>query len=185
MVSFRDLTPGDKDMIRAWRNLPEIRKYMYTDHVISEQEHEAWFQRITKDASCRYWVIVCDGEDVGLVNLYGIDRTNRRCYWAFYVVSPNVRGKGVGSFTEYFVLRYVFDDLQLNKLCCEVLDFNQGVVRMHKGFGFVQEGLFRRHVIRDGTPHDVVCLAILREEWEANRNDLDQKVHRKLTGEMR
>jgi UDP-4-amino-4,6-dideoxy-N-acetyl-beta-L-altrosamine N-acetyltransferase len=179
MISLRNVTPADKEMIRTWRNLAEIRKYMYTDHVITPEEHNAWFQRITADSSCKYWIIVCDDEDVGLVNLYAIDRHNERCYWAFYVVSSNVRGKGVGTFCEYFVLQHVFDDLKLNKLCCEVLDFNQGVVRMHKSFGFVQEGLFRKHVVKDGEGHDVICLGLLREEWEANRSALKAKLQSK------
>ncbi len=38
MTSFRDLIPADKETIRSWRNLPEIRKYMYTDHVIAPED---------------------------------------------------------------------------------------------------------------------------------------------------
>jgi UDP-4-amino-4,6-dideoxy-N-acetyl-beta-L-altrosamine N-acetyltransferase len=179
MISFRELMAADKEMIRSWRNMPEIAKYMYTDHVITSAEHDAWFQRVSKDPTCKYWIIVCDEEDVGLVNLYGIDSRNQRCYWAFYIISPNVRGKGVGTFAEYFVLKHVFDELKLNKLCCEVLDFNQGVVRMHKSFGFVEEGLFRRHILKGGQAHDIVCLGMLREEWEAGKATLTRKLQAK------
>ena len=72
MTSFRDLIPASKETIRSWRNLPEIRKYMYTDHVITPEEHDAWFQRVTSDPTCKYWIIVCDAGIVGLVNLYAI-----------------------------------------------------------------------------------------------------------------
>lgn len=176
MTSLRDLCSEDMDMIREWRNLPKVSDFMYTDHVISPEEHAAWFARIARDTSCKYWIIVCDGEDVGLANLYNIDRKNRRCYWAFYVVSPNVRGKGVGSYAEYAVLSYVFDELKLEKLCCEVLAFNRGVVEMHRRFGFIQEGLFRKHIFKKGEFHDVVCLAMLRAEWEQSRLELEQKL---------
>jgi UDP-4-amino-4,6-dideoxy-N-acetyl-beta-L-altrosamine N-acetyltransferase len=179
MISFRDLRPDDKEMIRAWRNMPEVGKYMYSDHVITPEEHDRWFQRIESDPSCRYWIIVCDSEDVGLVNLYAIDQRNRRCYWAFYIISPNVRGKGVGSLAEYFIFNYVFEELKLNKLCCEVLAFNQPVVDMHKSFGFVQEGLFRKHVFKQEQPHDVVCLGLLREEWDASKARLEEKLRAK------
>ena len=179
MTSLRDLRPEDMEMIREWRNLPRVSDFMYTDHVISPEEHAAWFARIIRDTGCKYWIIVCDGEDVGLVNLYNIDRKNRRCYWAFYVVSPNVRGKGVGSYAEYAILSYVFDELKLEKLCCEVLAFNKGVVEMHRRFGFVQEGLFRRHIFKKGEFHDVVCLAMLRAEWEQSRPELGQKLKKK------
>ena len=97
MTSLRDVRPDDMEMIRQWRNLPKVADYMFTDHVIGPEEHAAWFSRVLKDPTCKYWIIVCDGEDVGVANLYEIDPVNRRCYWAFYVASPNVRGKKVGS----------------------------------------------------------------------------------------
>lgn len=179
MTSLRDVQAEDRDMIREWRNMSKVADYMYTDHVISPEEHAAWFSKILKDPSCKYWVIVCDGEDVGVLYLYNIDQKNHRCYWGFYVISPNVRGKGVGSYAEFTILNYVFDELKLQKLCCEVLAFNAGVVEMHRRFGFQQEGLFRKHIMKGGTFNDIVCLAILREEWEALRPQMEQKLKAK------
>ena len=179
MTSLRNVRLDDMDMIREWRNLPKVADYMYTDHVISPEEHSAWFSRVLKDPAYKYWIIVCDGEDVGLVNLYDVDQENRRCYWAFYIVSANVRGKGVGSYAEYTVLNYVFDELKFEKLCCEVLSFNEGVVEMHRRFGFMQEGLFRKHILKRGAFNDVVCLAILKEEWEALRPQLEPRLRAK------
>lgn len=179
MIALRDIRPEDKQMIYGWRNLPEVAQYMYTDHHITLQEHERWFQSIQNDTTCRYWIITCDQEEVGLVNLYAIDDMSRRCYWAFYVASPNVRGKGVGSVTEYSILRYVFDVLHFNRLCCEVVSSNEPVINIHKNFGFVQEGYFRQHVIKGGRPMDVVSLAMLREEWLAKRQKIEEGMRRK------
>ena len=179
MISLRNLEQRDREMIREWRNLPRVSDYMYTDHQISLEEHAAWFEKTLADCTRKYWIIACDGEDVGLVNLYNIDQKHRRCYWAFYIVSDNVRGKGVGSFAEFHVLEYVFSTLGLEKLCCEVLAFNRGVVEMHRRFGFVQEGVFRKHIMKSGTLQDIVCLAILKDEWEAIRGQMEQKLRGK------
>ncbi len=176
MIELRDINSNDKDKLREWRNMPEISKYMYFDHHITKEEHEKWFNRISSDKTTKYWIIVCDGEDVGLVNLYGIDNQNLRCHWAFYISSSNARGKGVGSFVEYSILHYVFDKMCLNKLCCEVLGFNEPVVRMHKKFGFKEEGLFKEHIIKNNQPHKVYCLAILRSEW----NDIKPEIVKRL-----
>lgn len=169
MILLRDVCADDIDRMREWRNLPKVSDYMFTDHVISPEEHAAWFSRMLKDPACKYWVIACDGEDVGVAYLYAIDQVNRRCCWGFYVVSPNVRGKSVGSQVECAVLNYVFDKLKLEKLCCENLLSNRGVIEMHRRFGFVQEGLFRKHIWKRGAFRDVAWLAILKEEWEALR----------------
>jgi UDP-4-amino-4,6-dideoxy-N-acetyl-beta-L-altrosamine N-acetyltransferase len=176
MVELREIKTVDKEKVREWRNNPEISKYMYSDQHITADEHDKWFNRIINDKTSKYWIIVCDNEDVGLVNLYNIDKQNLRCYWAFYISSPNVRGKGVGSFVEYSVLHYVFDELGLKKLCCEVLGFNEPVVRMHKKFGFKEEGLFREHIIKNNKPHNVYCLAILRNEWNEIKSGIVKRL---------
>lgn len=176
MIGLRPVRPEDKEMIRTWRNLPEVARYMYTDHHITTEEHEKWFRGLSRDPSRRYWIITLDGEDVGLVNLYNITPEFKRAHWAFYLASPSVRGKGVGSFVEYSVMKHVFEEMGFNKLCCEVLGFNEAVVRMHESFGFVQEGHFREHVMKGADPMDVVAMAILRGEWQAKRPEIEERL---------
>lgn len=165
MVGLRPLEPSDSDQLHRWRNLPEVARYMYTDHYITAEEHHRWFDKVLKDSSCRYWIIVCDGNDVGVANVVDIDEWNSRCYWAFYVASKDVRGKGIGSFVEYSILRFVFEELRLNKLCGQVLAFNENVLKMHESFGFKREGLLREHVKKGEEFCDVVEIGMLRSEW--------------------
>lgn len=175
-VVVRHIRPEDKDQVRQWRNLPEVAKYMYTDHLIDSEEHERWFQRMLQDQTCQYWIINCDGQDVGVTYIYNIDLRNARCYWGFYIACSAARGKGVGSYIEYFVLRYVFDELNLNKLCCEVLASNPAVIRMHQLFGFIQEGLFREHINKQGILEDVFFLATLRRDWEILKPEIERRL---------
>lgn len=167
--SLRPLQLGDIERVREWRNLPDVARYMYTDHEIGEPEHAAWFGHAMNDPKRRYWIIELDGQPVGLVNLYEISMEHRRAYWAFYLADPSVRGRGVGSFTERWVLHHVFEDLGLNKLCCEVLASNEGVVRMHERYGFVVDGMLRQHIQKQGSFVDVVTMSILRDEWASGR----------------
>ncbi len=178
-MHLRELSVEDREKVRAWRNDPGIRKYMYTDHEITVEEHGAWFARTLKDPTCKYWIIVCDAQDAGVLCLFNIDLKNRHCFWGFYAVGAVVRGKGVGNFAEFSVLRYVFEELKLQKLCCEVLAFNQAVINMHKKFGFMQEGLFRRHILKRDQFVDVVSLAILQEEWNARKQELELRLRAK------
>jgi len=174
MISFRPLQYEDKEMIRLWRNLPQVRLNMFTDHLIGPEEHAAWFDRVFDNPLYRHWIIRCEEEDVGLLDLYDIDARNRRCCYGFYVVGSNVRGKNVGMFAEYFALQYVFQELQFSKVCCPVLAFNRGVLRMHQAFGFVQEGRLRRHIVRSDGAHDVICMGILKSEWEERRPEFER-----------
>ncbi len=179
MNTLRSVVPTDRELIFNWRNLPEVAKYMYTDHVIGWEEHCLWFEKAMRDPTRHYWIIVCEEQDVGLVNLYNIDLENRRCFWAFYIASANTRGKGVGSFVEYAILNFVFEVMNLNKLCCEVFAFNEAVVGMHKSFGFSQEAFYREHIFKNGEPFDVIGLAMLWINWNSMKQEIGNKLRQK------
>jgi UDP-4-amino-4,6-dideoxy-N-acetyl-beta-L-altrosamine N-acetyltransferase len=168
-VSLRPFRLDDIGRVLAWRNLPEVAAYMYSDHRISESEHARWFASAMSDETKRYWIIELDGDPVGVANLYDISAAHKRAYWAFYLADQRVRGRGVGSATERFVMRHAFVDLGLDKLCCEVLATNEGVVKMHQRYGFQVDGTLRRHVIKGEDRVDVQTLSLLRDEWAASR----------------
>lgn len=175
-IILRDLTPDDRPRILTWRNSPEVAAFMYSDHAISRAEHDRWFDGLAGDPRRRYWIIEVNGEPVGLANLADIDRTNRRCAWAYYLASPSVRGLGVGSFVEFQVIEHVFGTLGLDKLWCEVLASNEAVWKLHMLHGFEREALFRRHVLKNGEPVDVIGLGLLAEDWAARRGDMADRL---------
>jgi UDP-4-amino-4,6-dideoxy-N-acetyl-beta-L-altrosamine N-acetyltransferase len=140
-VAMRPLAAADSERLLAWRNLPEIARWMYSDHVISPDEHARWFAAALADPRRRYWVIEADGKPVGLANLYDLAPEHGRTSWAYYLADPSTRGQGIGAFVEYWVIEHAFGDLRLNKLWCEVLIGNEAVWRLHEGFGFRREAL--------------------------------------------
>jgi len=168
-VVMRPLEAADRDRLLAWRNLPEIARWMYSDHVISPEEHARWFAGALADPRRRYWVVEADGKPVGLANLYDLAPEHGRTAWAYYLADPSTRGQGIGAFVEYWVIEQVFGALGLNKLWCEVLVDNEAVWRLHEGFGFRREALLREHVRKDGQPADVVGLGLLAADWAARR----------------
>ncbi len=168
-VKLRPITADDSARLLAWRNSPAVSAYMYTDHLISAEEHARWLAAAMASPDRRYWMIEDDGAPVGLANLVRIDPVSRRCEWAYYLGEASVRGRGVGASVELLVLDYVFGPLGLNKLCCEVLLENKGVWRLHEKFGFMREALYRQHVWKAGRFQDVVGLGLLAEDWAKAR----------------
>lgn len=164
-VDLRPLRLDDIIRVREWRNLPDVARYMYTDHQISEGEHARWLGDAIERPDRRYWIIELDGRPVGLANMVEISERHRRASWAFYLADPAIRGRGVGSFTEMFVMREAFEELKLNKLCCEVLGSNEAVVAMHEKFGFMIDGVLRQHIWKVDHFEDVVCMSMTADEY--------------------
>ena len=73
---------------------------------------------------------------------------------------------------EFLALTFAFEELGIRKLCCEVLSFNAGVVKLHEKFGFLIEGRFIEHFRRNDEFADIVCLAKFRKSWAADKQGL-------------
>lgn len=177
-IVLTDLTQKDIELVRTWRNSPEVAKYMYTENQITEEQQQNWFDAVKGDAGCKYWVICYNDIPIGLASLTGINHNLSSCYWAFYLGDVSNQGAGIGSKIEFNVIDYVFDTLKLNKLRCEVMTFNDKVITMHEKFGFRREAYYRQHVKKDGKWQDAVGLAMLRDEWKAQRETMSAKIYR-------
>jgi len=86
--SLRDLDKDDLDLVLEWRNAEHVRAVMFTDHVISREEHHAWFEKIRHDETVRYLILQRGFTPEGVVNFTCIDRANLKCFWGFYLRVP-------------------------------------------------------------------------------------------------
>ena len=176
-IELVPLTEEDIELVREWRNSPEVSQYMYTEDIITKEQQEKWFKKICKEESCKYWIIKYDNNKIGVANLADIDRRNSKCFWGFYLGNSNIRGQGIGAKIEYNVLNFVFEEMKLNKLCGEVFSFNEKVVKMHEKFGFRREGYLRSHILKNGKFHDVVIIGLLSSEWDQVKEVLHKKIY--------
>lgn len=166
---LRKMQESDLELVLKWRNSPEIRKNMYYHGAIGWETHVNWFKRVKKDHSFKHFIFEYKGIPSGVISFSQIDHDNKRASWAFY--SGRLDVKGLGTQMELIALEYAFEMLKLNKLCCEVLSFNDTVIRFHKKFGFVEEGVLVNHYWRDGKAYDVYLLAFYRKEWLATKEN--------------
>lgn len=176
-INLRKLALQDIEMVRNWRNSPEVSSYMYNETFITEEQQLNWYNKVSNDPSSFYWIIEYNSKSIGLVSITDINKTLNSCYWAFYLGDTTTRGGGIGAKVEYNILELVFFQLKLNKLRCEVFVSNQKVIKMHEKFGFRREAYYREHCMKNNEKLDVVGLAILKSEWEAIRGLLKEKIY--------
>ena len=150
---------------------------MYNETHIGEEQQIKWFEKISNENSSVYWIIEFEGKKIGLASLTGIDETLSSCYWAFYLGDLSVRGGGIGAKIESKVLEYVFNELKLNKLRCEVFTSNDKVIKMHENFGFRREAYYREHCLKNNQKFDVIGLALLQTEWSLIKEKMKNKIY--------
>jgi UDP-4-amino-4,6-dideoxy-N-acetyl-beta-L-altrosamine N-acetyltransferase len=161
------------DLVLTWRNRDDVRKNMYNNTIISEKEHRSWFDKIIDDNTKQYFVYELDGKLCGVIGFVDINTKSESASWAFYSGDSALRG--IGSLMEIAALGYAFDVLNLKKLYCEVLEFNDAVIKFHKKHGFQNEGVFKKHHYAEGQYWDIHRLAIFKDDWTKCRNDISNK----------
>ena len=162
--AIRRMTEADLELVLTWRNNPDVRRYMYTGHEITLQEHMAWFSKVSKDSK-RHLLIYEDGSvPLGFINIHEI-ASGGIADWGFYAAPSSP--KGTGCSLGNAALRYVFSEVGFYKLCGQVIAFNERSIKFHQKLGFLQEGVLRQQHFDGLEYHDVHCFGLLAREWLA------------------
>ncbi|MDG2288656.1 MAG: UDP-4-amino-4,6-dideoxy-N-acetyl-beta-L-altrosamine N-acetyltransferase [Woeseiaceae bacterium] len=161
-------TEEQKKAVREVRNQKSVRKSMYTEHEIPLNEHLAWVERLQHNKRQIVFIVLVDDLVSGVVSVDAIDRLHLKSDWAFYL-DASARG-GLGSALEFSIIEFVFNDLELEKLNCEVIETNEAVVRLHKKFGFAEEGFRRENIIKNEERMGVFFLGLTKNDWLKNRD---------------
>ena len=165
---FKNILDVDKklqNMVLNWRNHIDIRKNMYTDTIITLEEHTTWLKSLETTNRTYVYIAYKDNLPIGLVSINNINYTHQHADWAFYLNPNFLSTKGLGTLMEFHFLNYVFNNFEIEKLNCEVLEINPSVIKLHKKFGFTEEGIRRKNIIKEGKRINVYLLGILKEEW--------------------
>ncbi len=160
----------NKASVRKIRNQPRVRQFMYTDHEIGLDEHLAWIKKLEFDAKQIVFAVFFEDVVIGIVSINKLDRLNKKSDWAFYLSenSPS----GLGAALEYALINFTFDSLGLEKLNCEVIESNQSVIKLHKKFGFLEEGFRRMNIEKNGHRLGVFFLGLTRQDWMDKRDSV-------------
>ena len=179
IVAIERISQGDMASLRQWRNEPEVTRWGYSNHVISEEEHSAWFDAMLVDASKVYWKIVVDGVAVGAIFLTSISDQERSCEWGMYLADNDVRGKGVAQAACALSFRHAFSDLAMKVVKCEAFEQNEAAIGLYESVGYERTGVQAGAVKRGDEMLSVVTLELTRESWNAIESNVLQKLQEK------
>lgn len=166
---LRPMLESDLEQVLEWRNHPDIRRYMYTQHEITLAEHTNWYQKANNDSDHHLLVFELNNVATGFVNI------NKSAYgnvadWGFYVAPDSEKGTGRKLGTT--ALNYAFESLDLHKVCGQALAYNTPSVKFHTSLGFIQEGVLREQYFDGQCYHDIVHFGLLANEWKTEERKL-------------
>ena len=106
---------------------------------------------------------------IGGTGLFNLDWTSRSAEVGISIYNPDYWGKGYGVESLNLILRFAFQDLNMNRVELEVFDFNKRAHRCYLKVGFQDVGRKREARFIDGQHHDSIIMDMLRGEWLAKQ----------------
>ena len=162
---IRPMVYADLTLVLAWRNHPDVRRYMYTQREITLDEHQSWFERSLLDSKKHFLIFEVDHQPLGFVNFN--ERENGGIAdWGFYAApdAPKGSGRQLGR----AALSHAFTQLKLNKVSGQALAYNERSIQFHQSLGFQQEGILRDQHFDGEHYYNVICFGLLSHEWQPN-----------------
>ncbi len=171
-VILRPVTEADLPDYVRWLNDPEVTQFTSVNagNVTLEGER-GWLAHISApDYRGRHWAIEAEGRHIGNCALIP-EPAHNKAGFGIIIGDKMAWGKGYGAAALRQVLQIAFAEMNLRRVHLTVFPENQRGLRCYIKCGFRQEGYERQSYIKGDKCHDIIAMAILREEWEVREKD--------------
>jgi UDP-4-amino-4,6-dideoxy-N-acetyl-beta-L-altrosamine N-acetyltransferase len=165
---LRPLGEEDLERVLTWRNSDRVRSCMYTDELITREEHYRWYNRDRENPQSIHRICEFQSHPFGVINATKIDFDLGTCAWGFYLGDTSVP-KGSSYAMALAFLDFIFQDLKLNEVKGEALAFNADSLKFHHNLGFQPDGILADRIIKQGQSIDVICFRMSSQEWKSVR----------------
>jgi diamine N-acetyltransferase len=168
-VYLRPMEKSDLPLLRKWTNDPEIRELIAEVSPTSSQGMEEYLERIRKDTSRVWFVIVLKRNDrvIGECGLLRMFHPWRTSDLSIFIGDKKAWGKGYGTEALRLLLDYAFGHLNFHRLSFGVVGSNRRAVRFYEKAGFKREGIQRDGYYFNHAYQDFVMMSMLEDEFRS------------------
>ncbi len=170
-VGLRAVEADDLPTLHRWANDAELWSNLGGWRFPSSFDSiQRWFAGLKDNALNQRWVIeTLDTHAlIGTANLVDIDWKNRHAFHGMMLGPADLRGQGYGRDTVMAVMRYAFEELGLERLDGDIIEYNEASVGLYVGrCGWKEEGRQRRWHYRRGRFWDRILVGVTREDYSA------------------
>ena len=166
-VTLRAIEREDLELMREMLNDPEIESLdVGWAFPVSKYQQEQWYEKSINDKNNFRFIIETEMDGaIGIATLINIDWKNRRAEHGIKLANREKRTKGIGMDVVMAIMKYAFDELQLNRLDGSWFDDNTASKKLYQKCGWKVEGRIRSCVYKNGKYKDLDVVGILRDEY--------------------
>ena len=168
LTNFINLNTADKQKILVMRNNEKVRKCVFNQNLITEQQHFGFINNLDKDKANYYWLVKKESVCLGVISLNKLDFENKNSYLGIYKNFELENTKGIGKILLKNLLKIAFDEFNLHTLKLEVFQTNEFAIKLYESCGFIEEGRLQEFVYRDDKWQDVIIMGLLNKGNSTN-----------------
>jgi RimJ/RimL family protein N-acetyltransferase len=159
-ISFKRMTASDLEFLNKVRN-QYAEEYLHDNRTFTLEETISWYYKSNPD----FWMILLDEVAVGYFRLSNYSKENKNIYIGADI-APEYTGKGIAKEAYNKFIPHLFTIYNLNKVSLEVLETNERAINLYNKLGFVEEGVKREEVLKNGKWVNSIIMSILKSEYE-------------------
>lgn len=146
---------------------PDVSHWTGNQVIYSLEQIQAHCANIVEDEDRLDYAIAQKGDHqyIGEAVLQEIDWINQHAHFRVALASPQWFGQGFGREATLLLLAHGFETLQLHRIELEVYEYNHRALSLYIKIGFVQEGVRRGVLLKDGSFHDAIVMSMLCQEY--------------------
>jgi RimJ/RimL family protein N-acetyltransferase len=168
-IYLRPAERSDLPIFVRWFADAETTQWLALRAPFSHAMEEGWFTRtLEAQGKSQYHFVIClvgHGRPIGAADLRDLDLENGSAAFGISIGEKDEWNKGYGTEALDAICDFGFGQLRLERIWLDVYVPNARARRSYEKAGFRVEGTLRRSHFADGEYHDVVRMALLREEW--------------------
>lgn len=169
LVYLRAFELEDEDFLIHIRKNKDVFSLTTGNKYFASKEHSKKLLKdnLISDGKNLYLMICLTEENspIGYLSIVDIDHVNKKAQWGGIIIDSSYSGKGYATIAAKEMLKFIFEDMNMNKVYGYWLDSNLASLKMSQKLGFVEEGVLRDHIFKGNQYHAVYYLSILRSEY--------------------
>jgi RimJ/RimL family protein N-acetyltransferase len=174
LVRLAPIRREDLPTYTRWFQDYEVQRMVISDVIVPQsiEREQSWYDStIRGDGGFTFGIrTLVDDQLIGNCSLFNISPKNRDSTFGIVIGEQNFWGRGYGTEATKLIVRFGFNEVSLNRIQLDVYAYNERAVRAYEKAGFSHEGTRRKALYREGVYHDVHIMAILHDEWLAQRS---------------
>lgn len=171
-IFFRAFELSDAEFVNSLRKIEESENLIGGNkRFVSLAREQKWIEDlIYKDYQDKFYVAICENvtaekQIIGYTSVSDIDHMNKSCFWSGIKIHPDYNGKGYATQTALLILKFVFDELKMERCIGQCLEEHIVAKKLMEKVGYKVEALQRHSLFKNGKFHNQFVLSILADEY--------------------